>query len=82
MLQHHKIISAMNTNLQSARSIALNYLAKFAKSDNFWQDFESAFGRNYDKKIALDIKSNLASNTLTPPEIVIVDRTCFSSGKK
>jgi Ca2+-binding RTX toxin-like protein len=65
----------MNTNLESARSIALNYLSSFAKSDNFWQDFESAFGRNYDKKIALDIKNNLASNTSTPPpEIVVVDR--------
>jgi hypothetical protein len=60
----------MNTNLQSARSIALNYLSSFAKSDNFWQDFELAFGRNYDKKIALDIKNSLISTTFTPPKLL------------
>jgi hypothetical protein len=61
----------MNNNLQLARSIAIQSLAIFAKSENFWQDFELAFGHNYDRQIALTIQNNLASATFTPP------RNCY-----
>jgi Ca2+-binding RTX toxin-like protein len=64
----------MNTTLQSARSIALTALTRFANSNKFWGDFELAFGQNYDRQIALNIRNRLANNTFIPPEIVIVDR--------
>ncbi len=57
----------MNTTLQSARSIALTALASFANSNHFWEDFELAFGSNYDRQIALNIRNRLASTTFTPP---------------
>ncbi len=57
----------MNTTLQSARSIALTALTRFANSNNFWADFEIAFGKNYDRQIALNIRNRLASTTFTPP---------------
>jgi hypothetical protein len=60
----------MNNNLQSAQEIALNYLANFAKSNNFWQDFELAFGHNYDRQIALNIKNSLISITFAPPKLL------------
>ena len=63
----------MNQDLKLAQSIASEYLANFAKSDNFWQDFELAFGHEYNQKISLDIKSNLANKIFLLPEIVLVD---------
>ena len=57
----------MNNTLQSAQSIANAYLTNFAKSTDFWQDFELAFGRNYNQQTALNIKNSLAGKGFTPP---------------
>jgi hypothetical protein len=56
----------MNNSLQSAQSIASAYLTNFAKSADFWQDFEVAFGHNYNKQVALNIKNSLANKGFTP----------------
>jgi hypothetical protein len=61
----------MNNSLVSALAIATEYLTNFANSNNFWQDFELAFGHNYDRKIALNIKNSLSNTTFTPPKLLL-----------
>ncbi len=63
----------MIPNLQPAKGIALQYLTKFAQSDNFWQDFELAFGSKYSQDTAIGIQNQLKTSTFTIPTIVIVD---------
>jgi Ca2+-binding RTX toxin-like protein len=64
----------VNQNLQAAQAIALQYLTKFAKSDNFWQDFELAFGSNFSRETALNIQNQLKNSTFTIPTISIVSQ--------
>lgn len=69
----------MNTNLQFVLQLVNDLLADFAKSGDFWTDFELAFGTQYNKTLANSIKASLANKTFNLPNIAVVDNTVLGT---
>jgi len=69
----------MNTNIQFALQLINDLLADFAKSGDFWTDFELAFGTQYNQTLANSIKASLANKTFTLPNIAVVNNTVLGS---
>ena len=69
----------MNTNIQFALQLVNDLLANFAKSGDFWTDFELAFGTQYNKTLANSIKASLANKTFAPPNISVVSNTVLGT---
>jgi RTX calcium-binding nonapeptide repeat (4 copies)/FG-GAP-like repeat len=64
----------MNTNLNQALSLVDRYLAQFAISSNFWPDFELAFGQNFDRLTAEQIRQSLSVGSFTRSIQVVQDQ--------
>ena len=73
------IKSSMNTNLQFVLQLVNDLLADFAKSGDFWTDFELVFGTQYNKTLANSIKASLANKTFNLPNIAVVSNTVLGS---
>jgi hypothetical protein len=69
----------MNTNLQFVLQLINDLLADFAKSGDFWTDFELAFGTQYNQTLANSIKASLANKTFVLPNIAVVNNTVLGS---
>ena len=58
--------------INSALSLAYNQLTTFAGLDDFWSRFDTAFGTNYDRTMALTFKSQwLVANFSQFPTITV-----------
>jgi RTX calcium-binding nonapeptide repeat (4 copies)/FG-GAP-like repeat len=64
----------MNTNLNPALSLVDRYLAQFATSPNFWSDFELAFGKNFDRLTAEQIRQKLSVGGFTRSIQIVQDQ--------
>jgi hypothetical protein len=64
----------MNTNLNQALSLVDRYLAQFATSPNFWADFELAFGKNFDRLTAEQIRQSLSAGIFNRSIQVVQDQ--------
>jgi Ca2+-binding RTX toxin-like protein len=64
----------MNTNLSQALSLVDRYLSQFATSPNFWPDFELAFGQNFDRLTAEQIRQSLSLGSFTRSIQVVQDQ--------
>jgi hypothetical protein len=69
----------MNNNIQFALQLINDLLADFAKSGDFWTDFELAFGTQYNQTLANSIKASLANKTFVLPNIAVVNNTVLGS---
>jgi Ca2+-binding RTX toxin-like protein len=64
----------MNRNtLQQASQLASTALSNFAGEQHFWQNFELAFGNNYDRSTADSIRQEAIDGTLMLPIRVLDD---------
>jgi hypothetical protein len=60
-------------SINSALSLAYNQLSTFAGLDDFWGRFDTAFGTNYDRTMALTFQSQwLAGDFSLFPTIEVV----------
>jgi FG-GAP-like repeat/RTX calcium-binding nonapeptide repeat (4 copies)/FG-GAP repeat len=64
----------MNNNLNSALSLVDRYLAQFAISPSFWSDFELAFGQNFDRLTAEQIRQSLSLGSFTRSIQIVQDQ--------
>jgi Ca2+-binding RTX toxin-like protein len=71
--------SEVNINLQQTLSYALLSLSDFANGASFWSVLELAFGKDFDRVVAEEIRQNLSEKTFLPPEIVVVDSLVLGS---
>lgn len=69
----------MNTNIQFALQLVNDLLADFAKSGDFWTDFELAFGAQYNKSLANSIKTSLVNKTFALPNLSVVSNTILGT---
>jgi Ca2+-binding RTX toxin-like protein len=61
----------MNTNLQQALRSATTALSNFAHQPNFWQNFELAFGQDFDRIKATEIQqAAITQNFMLPVEVL------------
>jgi Calx-beta domain/RTX calcium-binding nonapeptide repeat (4 copies) len=62
----------MDNNIQQALILVNKYLTDFVNSNDFWVNFETAFGTKYNKVLANSIKLNIANKTFTIPAISVL----------
>jgi hypothetical protein len=61
-------------SINSALTLAYNQLSTFAGLDDFWSRFDTAFGTNYDRTMALTFQSQwLAGDFSLFPQIEVLD---------
>jgi hypothetical protein len=61
-------------SINSALTLAYNQLSTFAGLDDFWGRFDTAFGANYDRTMALTFQSQrLAGDFSLFPQIEVLD---------
>ncbi len=63
----------MNNNLHLSQMLAINALQSFARQPSFWQNFELAFGQNYDQTQATAIHQSVIDGTFMQPIRVLSD---------
>jgi hypothetical protein len=67
-------------SINSALTLAYNQLTAFAGLDDFWGRFDTAFGTNYDRTMALTFKSQwLAGDFSQFPTIEVISSDKLSS---
>jgi Calx-beta domain/FG-GAP-like repeat len=64
---------SITNNLQQALSYVAPLLSTFAESNAFWQNFELAFGQNFDLIAASTIQNSLINKTFAFPSILVVE---------
>jgi Ca2+-binding RTX toxin-like protein len=63
----------MNNNLHLSQLLAIDALQSFANQPSFWQNFELAFGQNYDRTQAAAIRQSAIDGTFMQPIQVLSD---------
>jgi Ca2+-binding RTX toxin-like protein len=64
----------MNNLFGESLLLVNSYLRQFAVSNNFWSDFELAFGNNFDRAAAESIRQRLANGNFSLPIRILPDR--------
>jgi hypothetical protein len=64
----------INSILQEALRSATTALSNFARKPNFWQDFELAFGKDFDRTQATQIRQGLINQEFSLPVQVVPDQ--------
>jgi RTX calcium-binding nonapeptide repeat (4 copies)/FG-GAP-like repeat len=64
----------MNNLFGKSLLLVNSYLQQFALSNNFWSDFELAFGNKFDRAVAESIRQKLAKGNFSLPIRVLPDR--------